>query len=66
VLDALPFELRTVLMLSEGDGMTMLEIASLLEIPPGTVASRLRRARQLFEDKVEKLLDARRAEEKAR
>jgi RNA polymerase sigma-70 factor (ECF subfamily) len=66
VLDALPFELRTVLMLSEGDGMTMLEIASLLAIPPGTVASRLRRARQVFEDKVEQLLDARRAEEKAR
>jgi len=66
VLDALPFELRTVLMLSEGDGMTMLEIASLLEIPPGTVASRLRRARQLFEAKVNELLGTRRAEEKSR
>jgi RNA polymerase sigma-70 factor (ECF subfamily) len=65
-LEALPFELRTVLMLSEGEHMTMAEIASLLGIPPGTVASRLRRARQMFEAKVEKLLDGRRAKENAR
>jgi RNA polymerase sigma-70 factor (ECF subfamily) len=53
-------------MLSEGEELTMAEIASLLQIPPGTVASRLRRARQLFETEVEKLLDARRAEENVR
>jgi RNA polymerase sigma-70 factor (ECF subfamily) len=45
LLDALPMELRTVLILAEGEGMTMSEIASLCEIPQGTVASRLRRAR---------------------
>jgi RNA polymerase sigma-70 factor, ECF subfamily len=66
VLEALPFDFRTVLMLSEGEELTMAEIASLLQIPPGTVASRLRRARQLFETEVEKLLDARRAEENVR
>jgi len=63
VLDQLPLELRTVLMLSEGERLTMAEIASLLGIPPGTVASRLRRARQLFEAKVEQLFGSRRSEE---
>lgn len=63
VLNALPFELRTVLMLSEGERLTMAEVASLLGIPPGTVASRLRRARQLFEDKVEELFGPVRTEE---
>jgi RNA polymerase sigma-70 factor (ECF subfamily) len=63
VLDSLPFELRTVLMLSEGERLTMAEIASLLAIPPGTVASRLRRARQLFETKVEELFGPDRDEE---
>ncbi|MEO6600446.1 MAG: sigma-70 family RNA polymerase sigma factor [Polyangiaceae bacterium] len=45
LLEALPLELRTVLILAEGEGMTMSEIAEVCEIPPGTVASRLRRAR---------------------
>jgi RNA polymerase sigma-70 factor (ECF subfamily) len=45
LLDALPMELRTVLVLAEGEGMTMSEIARLCELAPGTVASRLRRAR---------------------
>jgi DNA-directed RNA polymerase specialized sigma24 family protein len=34
--------------------MTMAEIADLLALPPGTVASRLRRARQLFCDRLER------------
>jgi len=66
VLETLPLELRTVLMLSEGECLTMAEIASLLGIPSGTVASRLRRAREAFETKVEQLLDAHRAKESAR
>jgi RNA polymerase sigma-70 factor, ECF subfamily len=45
LLDELPMELRTVLVLAEGEGMTMSEIARLCELAPGTVASRLRRAR---------------------
>ena len=57
VLEALPLELRTVLMLSEGEQLTMAEIAVLLELPAGTVASRLRRAREILAAEVDKLLD---------
>jgi RNA polymerase sigma-70 factor (ECF subfamily) len=57
VLDTLPLDLRTVLMLSEGEELTMAEIAALLDVPPGTVASRLRRARQAFQAEVDKLVD---------
>jgi RNA polymerase sigma-70 factor (ECF subfamily) len=48
VLARLHPELREVFVLSELEEMTMGEIAALLGIPPGTVASRLRRARELF------------------
>jgi RNA polymerase sigma-70 factor (ECF subfamily) len=47
-LDALPDELRTVFVLFELESMSGVEIASLLDLPAGTVASRLRRARHLF------------------
>jgi RNA polymerase sigma-70 factor (ECF subfamily) len=46
VLGQMDEELRAVLVLFEVEEMTMAEIAALLEIPPGTVASRLRRARE--------------------
>lgn len=62
LLDALlakmPLELRIVFVLYELEEMTMAEIAHVLELPSGTVASRLRRARELFED----MAAARRAE----
>ena len=48
VLDALPHELRAVFVLHELEEQTMAEIAHALELPPGTVASRLRRARATF------------------
>lgn len=47
VLEPLPIELRSVLVLFELEGMTSDEIAALLELPTGTVASRLRRGREL-------------------
>jgi RNA polymerase sigma-70 factor, ECF subfamily len=50
LLDAMPFELRTVLVLHEIEEWTMREIAAALELAPGTVASRLRRARELLKD----------------
>jgi hypothetical protein len=46
----MPIELRSVFTLFELEQMTMLQIAGLLELPQGTVASRLRRARELFAD----------------
>lgn len=49
ILDALPLELRTVFVLFELEQLTMSEIAALLELPTGTVASRLRRARENFQ-----------------
>jgi RNA polymerase sigma-70 factor, ECF subfamily len=55
VLDDLPAELRSVFILYELEGMTMAAIAPLLELPPGTVASRLRRARSAFEATVARL-----------
>jgi RNA polymerase sigma-70 factor, ECF subfamily len=48
VLDQLDDDLRSVFVLYEIEEMTMSEIAQLLEIPSGTVASRLRRARASF------------------
>ncbi len=48
LLDLLQDDLREVLVLQEGEGMSLSEIAQLLEIPLGTATSRLRRAREEF------------------
>lgn len=48
ILDSMSDELRTVFVMSEVEEMTMAEIAFAIGIPPGTVASRLRRAREEF------------------
>jgi RNA polymerase sigma-70 factor (ECF subfamily) len=48
VLDALPLELRSVFVLFELEELTGPEIATLLGLAEGTVASRLRRARKQF------------------
>jgi RNA polymerase sigma-70 factor (ECF subfamily) len=52
VLGALPMDLRAVFVLFELEELTMMEIATMSDIPPGTVASRLRRARQAFQEAV--------------
>lgn len=49
VLNQMPMELRAVFVLYELEELTMAEIAQTLSLPPGTVASRLRRSRELFE-----------------
>jgi RNA polymerase sigma-70 factor, ECF subfamily len=49
VLDDLPIDLRAVFVLYELEEMTMAEIATTLDLPAGTVASRLRRSRETFE-----------------
>ena len=55
LLDGMPMEMRTVLVLVEGEGLTGTEVARLLEIPEGTVSSRLRRAREALAQGVERL-----------
>ena len=49
VLEQLSLELRAVFVLYELEEFTMAEIAETLALPPGTVASRLRRGREAFE-----------------
>jgi RNA polymerase sigma-70 factor, ECF subfamily len=49
-LASLPEELRSVFILFELEGMTMAAISESLHIPAGTVASRLRRAREDFHE----------------
>ncbi|MBS2018333.1 MAG: sigma-70 family RNA polymerase sigma factor [Deltaproteobacteria bacterium] len=61
VLDEMELEMRTVFVLYEIEEMTTSEIASLLEIPHGTVASRLRRAREDFEARIQRVRTAGRA-----
>lgn len=51
----LPLELRVVFVLHELEELSMSEIARLAQVPAGTVASRLRRARQEFESIVARL-----------
>ena len=45
-LDALPIEQRTVLLMCVVEGFTCREAAAILEVPIGTVMSRLSRARE--------------------
>ncbi len=55
VLSEMNEDLRTVFVLFELEGLTSVEIADLLQIPVGTAASRLRRAREEFQLAVTKL-----------
>ncbi|MGD0526707.1 MAG: sigma-70 family RNA polymerase sigma factor [Polyangiaceae bacterium] len=52
VLDGMPLDLRAVFVLYELEEHTMSEISGLLGLAPGTVASRLRRARTHFDEAV--------------
>ncbi len=53
VLETLPEDQRTVFVLVELEGWSGPEIAELLQVPIGTVASRLRRAREIFHEQAE-------------
>jgi len=55
LLQALPMDLRSVFVLFEIEGLPTPEIASILDIPVGTAASRLRRARDVFRDQATRL-----------
>ena len=54
-LEDLPQDLRTVFVLYELEGLTTTEIADLSDMPTGTVASKLRRAREAFHDAIKRL-----------
>lgn len=60
VLSSLPMEVRAVFVLFELEELTLAQIATLLEIPSGTAASRLRRGRELFQAEVTRLKARRR------
>jgi RNA polymerase sigma-70 factor, ECF subfamily len=55
LLGTLPAPLRTVFVLFELEGLSSPEIAAVVEVPRGTVVSRLRRARVAFADQVARL-----------
>jgi RNA polymerase sigma-70 factor (ECF subfamily) len=55
ILGEMDLDLRSVFVLFEIEEMTTAEIAAILEIPSGTVASRLRRARVEFHERVASL-----------
>ncbi|MDQ2645019.1 MAG: sigma-70 family RNA polymerase sigma factor [Myxococcota bacterium] len=55
VLARLDSDLLTVFVLFELEGLSTAEIAMLLDIPKGTTASRLRRAREAFRAETERL-----------
>lgn len=48
-IDELPVEYREVLVMREIEGLSYKEIAAVADLPPGTVMSRLSRARQRLE-----------------
>ena len=55
ILDAMDDDARQVFILFELEGLDSSAIADLLQIPSGTVKSRLRRARETYESRVSKL-----------
>ena len=51
-LNALAVDFRTVIILADLEGFSYEEMAKILDIPIGTVRSRLHRARNLLKDKL--------------
>ena len=56
-IDKLPEEMRTAIMLREFDGMSYEEIAAAMDCPVGTVRSRIFRAREAIDSKLNPLLE---------
>lgn len=55
-IQALPVEFRTVFLMRQFEQMSYVEIANFLKIPPGTVDSRLHRARKLLMEELKDIL----------
>ena len=51
-INSLPIDFRTVLLLCDVEGFTYEEISKILDVPIGTVRSRLFRARNMLKDKL--------------
>ena len=51
-VNSLPIDFRTVILLCDIEGFTYEEIAKIIDIPIGTVRSRLFRARNMLKDKL--------------
>jgi RNA polymerase sigma-70 factor (ECF subfamily) len=49
ILDTMPMDLRAAFAMFEIEGLSLLEVARALGTPPGTAASRVRRAREFFQ-----------------
>jgi len=56
-IDKLPEDMRTAIMLREFEGMSYEEIAEAMECPVGTVRSRIFRAREAIDNKLNPLLE---------
>jgi RNA polymerase sigma-70 factor (ECF subfamily) len=54
ILERMPEEIRLVFLLCDVEEITAREVSELLQIPPGTVASRLRRAREELREGIER------------
>jgi RNA polymerase sigma-70 factor (ECF subfamily) len=55
VLDAMPLELRAVFVLAEVEDLAVPQIAQTVGVPLGTAASRLQRARKLFQSEIKRV-----------
>jgi RNA polymerase sigma-70 factor (ECF subfamily) len=55
-IEALPEDLKTAMTLRELDGLSYEDIAEVMDCPVGTVRSRIFRAREAVEKKIEPLL----------
>ena len=53
-INSLPIDFRTVILLCDIEGFTYEEIAAIIDVPIGTVRSRLFRARNLLKEKLTK------------
>lgn len=51
-MNAIPLEFRTIILLCDIEGFTYEEISKIIDIPIGTVRSRLHRARKLLREKL--------------
>ncbi|WP_338036035.1 RNA polymerase sigma factor RpoE [Halorhodospira abdelmalekii] len=58
-IEALPAELRTAVTLRELEGLSYQEIAEVMECPVGTVRSRIFRAREAIDQRLQALVDGR-------